>query len=175
VSEERLLRYVENADSDIRLHSMKPHRRIPSYSTTPPTPTTSGGDDGVISYREKVMLPNSKNHLNMFAMKPTTTRDSAPPPVVVLHGYGAGLGFFFLNFPTLAKWAGSSGTPVYALDWLGMGRSSRPAFQVKAKRTDIQGRVEEAESFFLNSLEQWREHMGLEKMTLVGHSLGTCW
>ena len=61
---------------------------------------------------------------------------------------------------------------MYALDWLGMGRSARPPFKVKAKRDDVKGRVEEAESFFLNSLEEWREKMGLEKMTLVGHSLG---
>jgi cardiolipin-specific phospholipase len=89
-----------------------------------------------------------------------------------LHGYGAGLGFFFLNFPTLAKWAGRRGADVYALDWLGMGRSARVPFTIKAKRDDIQGRVTEAESFFVDSLEEWREKMGLEKMTLVGHSLG---
>lgn len=53
-----------------------------------------------------------------------------------------------------------------------MGRSSRPAFRVKAKRDDIAGRVFEAESFFIDSLEEWRKKMGLEKMTLVGHSLG---
>jgi cardiolipin-specific phospholipase len=90
----------------------------------------------------------------------------------VLHGYGAGLGFFFQNFPTLAKWAGRRGSSVYALDWLGMGRSARVPFTVKAKRDDVAGRVSEAESFFVDSLEQWRIKMDLEKMTLIGHSLG---
>jgi len=90
----------------------------------------------------------------------------------VLHGYGAGLGFFFQNFPSLAKWAGRRGSSVYALDWLGMGRSARVPFTVKAKRNDVAGRVSEAESFFVDSLEQWRVKMGLEKMTLIGHSLG---
>lgn len=61
---------------------------------------------------------------------------------------------------------------MYALDWLGMGRSARVPFIVKAKRDDIAGRVHEAESFFVDSLEQWRVKMGLEKMTLIGHSLG---
>jgi len=61
---------------------------------------------------------------------------------------------------------------VYAVDWLGMGRSARVPFTVKAKREDIPGRVHEAESFFVDSLEEWREKVGLEKMTLVGHSLG---
>ena len=91
---------------------------------------------------------------------------------MVLHGYGAGLGFFFQNFPALGKWAGKRGSSVYAVDWLGMGRSARVPFHIKAKREDIDGRVREAESFFIDSLEQWRQKMGLETMTLVGHSLG---
>lgn len=90
----------------------------------------------------------------------------------MLHGYGAGLGFFFQNLPALGQWAGRRGTSVYALDWLGMGRSARVPFSVKAKRDDIPGRVAEAESFFIDSLEQWRQKMGLETMTLIGHSLG---
>jgi cardiolipin-specific phospholipase len=89
-----------------------------------------------------------------------------------LHGYGAGLAFFFLNFPTLAQWAGMRGTSVYALDWLGMGRSARVPFRIHAKRDHIPDRVHEAESFFVESLEEWRERNGLEKMTLIGHSLG---
>lgn len=105
-------------------------------------------------------------------MSSTSPSPSAPPPAVLLHGYGAGLGFFFQNFPALGRWAGARGTSVYALDWLGMGRSARVPFRVKAKRDDIRGRVSEAESFFVESLEEWRQKMGLEKMTLIGHSLG---
>ena len=53
-----------------------------------------------------------------------------------------------------------------------MGRSARVPFRIRAKRDDIPGRVQEAESFFVDSLEEWRSKMGLEKMTLIGHSLG---
>ncbi|KAG8702038.1 hypothetical protein FRC08_003736 [Ceratobasidium sp. 394] len=53
-----------------------------------------------------------------------------------------------------------------------MGRSARVPFKVHAKREDIDGRVNEAESFFLDALEEWRQKMGIEKMSLIGHSLG---
>ncbi|KLO12802.1 alpha/beta-hydrolase [Schizopora paradoxa] len=124
----------------------------------------------------RVTLSTPKRYINTFSIthnnpahKPPTANTS---PVVVLHGYGAGLGFFFRNFGTLGNWVSRTGMPVYALDWLGMGRSARVPFVVKAKRHDYENRVHEAESFFVDSLEEWRVKMGLEKMTLVGHSLG---
>jgi len=126
----------------------------------------------VIAHSERVPLSKPKHYLNTFSIKSTTPSPDAPPPAVLLHGYGAGLGFFFRNFPALARWAGMRGTSVYALDWLGMGRSARVPFRIRAKRDDIPGRVHEAESFFVESLEEWRERNGLEKMTLIGHSLG---
>ena len=82
------------------------------------------------------------------------------------------MGFFFKNFSALGDWASSRRSSVYAIDWLGMGRSARVPFVVNAKRDDIPGRVREAEAFFVDSLEEWREKMKLDKMTLVGHSLG---
>jgi hypothetical protein len=75
-----------------------------------------------------------------------------------------GIGFFYQNFGALGTWAAKRNTSVYALDWLGMGRSARVPFKVHAKRDDIKGRVEESESFFLDALEEWREKMGIEKM-----------
>jgi len=53
-----------------------------------------------------------------------------------------------------------------------MGRSARVPFSIRARREDIPGRVHEAETFFVQSLEEWRTKMGLDKMTLIGHSLG---
>lgn len=53
--------------------------------------------------------------------------------------------------------------PVWALDLLGFGQSSRPLFP-----TDAQ----EAEDQFVESIEQWRVKVGLESMILLGHNLG---
>jgi cardiolipin-specific phospholipase len=85
----------------------------------------------------------------------------------MLHGYGAGLGFFYKNFEGLSR---RPGWKVYALDMLGMGRSSRPNFRIHAK--DRQGKITEAENWFVDALEEWRKERGLEKFTLLGHSLG---
>ncbi|KIM25864.1 hypothetical protein M408DRAFT_17108 [Serendipita vermifera MAFF 305830] len=126
-----------------------------------------------------VQLSDKSRYMNTLSILPTTpatTQTSSsrepPPTTVILHGYGAGLGFFSLNFETLSHWVSRRGQPVYLLDWLGMGRSSRPPFKVTAKLSDTRQRVEQAESFFLDSLEEWRSKMNINKMTLVGHSLG---
>lgn len=134
--------------------------------------SSPSSDSPVVAHSTRVDLDTPKHYLNTLAINSTSPSPTAPPPAVVLHGYGAGLGFFFQNFPSLAKWAGRHGSSVYALDWLGMGRSARVPFTIKAKRDDVAARVSEAESFFVDSLEQWRLQMGLEKMTLIGHSLG---
>ena len=134
------------------------------------TPVVGGSP--VIARSERIHLSSPKHYLNSLSIMATNPSPTAPPPAVILHGYGAGLGFFFRNFPALATWAGDRGTRVYALDWLGMGRSARVPFRIKAKRDDIPGRVREAEAFFVDSLEEWRAKVGVEKMTLVGHSLG---
>jgi len=146
-------------------------RRLPFFRSGSSIPS-SPADGPVIAHSERVSLSKPKHYLNTLAIKSTSPSPEAPPPAVLLHGYGAGLGFFFQNFPSLARWAGTRGTSVYAVDWLGMGRSARVPFRVRAKRDDIPGRVYEAESFFVDALEEWRERAGLERMTLIGHSLG---
>jgi cardiolipin-specific phospholipase len=87
--------------------------------------------------------------------------------LVMLHGYGAGLGFFYKNFEGLSR---VKGWKLYALDMLGMGRSSRPPFKIHAK--DPAGKITEAENWFIDALEEWRVLKKIEKFTLLGHSLG---
>jgi len=52
---------------------------------------------------------------------------------------------------------------------LGTGRSSRVPFPYKPGEP---GSLEGAENFFIDSLEAWRETVGIEKFILFGHSLG---
>jgi cardiolipin-specific phospholipase len=150
ISEERLLR-----------------RTLPFLGATTNTP--------VVAQSSRIQLDTPKRYLNTLSItpsSPSSPSSPSPSPAVLLHGYGAGLGFFFHNLPPLAKWVEKRGSSVYALDWLGMGRSARVPFQINAKRKDVKARVREAESFFIDSLEEWRIKMGLSQMTLIGHSLG---
>ncbi|TPX78273.1 hypothetical protein CcCBS67573_g00416 [Chytriomyces confervae] len=104
--------------------------------------------------------------------------DPRRPTLVLTHGYGSGLGFFYANYDHLAAMRDSLGRPVQivAIDWLGMGRSSRPLFE-KRSRSSQKGKDDEqliaaAEDYFVDSFETWREELGLETFALAGHSLG---
>ncbi|RHZ61861.1 hypothetical protein Glove_345g15 [Diversispora epigaea] len=87
--------------------------------------------------------------------------------LVMCHGFGGGLGFFYRNYHRLSL---VEGWRIYSIDWLGMGRSTRNKFKIKGKT--IEETVDEAENFFVDSLEKWRQVQKIEKMTLLGHSLG---
>ena len=63
-------------------------------------------------------------------------------PLVMIHGMGAGLGLFAMNFDELSKCR-----TVYAIDLPGYARSSRCSFKSKP---------EEAEAQYVNSIESWR-------------------
>ena len=71
---------------------------------------------------------------------------------------GGGVGLWVMNIDSL-----SEKQKVYAIDLLGFGRSSRPKFPKDAL---------EAEKVFIQSLEEWRKIVGLEKFILLGQSFG---
>ncbi|KAJ8278245.1 hypothetical protein GJAV_G00085520 [Gymnothorax javanicus] len=79
-------------------------------------------------------------------------------PLVMVHGFGGGVGLWVRNLDPLCK-----SRPLVTFDLLGFGRSSRPRFPSDAAQ---------AEERFLDSIEHWRQALGLERMILLGHSLG---
>ena len=106
------------------------------------------------------------------------------PPLVMCHGYGGGTPVFVQQYRFLAQ----HGWEVHSIDWLGMGRSSRPTMRPplfkptreqkrtmsrqELKRLKIEQRCLWTEDLFVNSFEQWRKNLKIEKMVLMGHSMG---
>ncbi|KAK5998597.1 putative cardiolipin-specific deacylase 1 [Cladobotryum mycophilum] len=115
--------------------------------------------------RSMVQLSGKNRALNEFSVE--RVGEDTDETLVMLHGYGAGLGFFYKNFEPISR---IPGLKLYALDMLGMGNSSRPPFKIHAK--DKQGQITEAENWFIDALEEWRKARKIERFTLLGHSLG---
>jgi cardiolipin-specific phospholipase len=132
-----------------------------------PVRTNSFNDPyGPRSWHSTLIQLRGKNRaLNEFSVE--RDGEEVEENLVMLHGYGAGLGFFYKNFEGLSR---AKGWKLYALDMLGMGRSSRPTFKVHAK--DQQGKITEAENWFIDALEEWRILKKIDKFTLLGHSMG---
>ncbi|PGH06496.1 cardiolipin-specific phospholipase [Blastomyces parvus] len=112
-----------------------------------------------------VELGGNNRALNEFSIE--RVGEKTEQNLVILHGYGAGLGFFYKNFEALSR---AKGWQLYALDMLGMGRSTRPPFKIHSK--ERQKAISEAEDWFIDALEEWRIKRKLDKFTLLGHSLG---
>ncbi|KAJ6652383.1 hypothetical protein lerEdw1_011613 [Lerista edwardsae] len=102
-----------------------------------------------------VSLP-SQAKIWTVSLSPERGKDRTP--LVMVHGFGGGVGLWILNLDQL-----SARRPLHAFDLLGFGRSSRPNFP-----QDAQGAEEE----FVSSIEAWRREMGIPRMILLGHSLG---
>jgi len=86
---------------------------------------------------------------------------SAGPPIVMLHGYGAGSLLFANNMARLAQ---KTGRRVIAVDWLGCAGSGRPKWTAQDEHETI--------DWFLSAFRHWTEARDLHKFDLIGHSLG---
>ncbi|KAJ8126493.1 hypothetical protein O1611_g7145 [Lasiodiplodia mahajangana] len=144
-----------------------PLARVPSAEDPGQTQTSAKNDPyGPRMWKSTMVTLSGKNRgLNEFSIE--RVGEPVDDTLVMLHGYGAGLGFYYKNFEPLSR---LTGWKIYALDWLGMGNSKRPAFKIAAK--DPKEKTKEAENWFIDSLEEWRKVRKLDKFTIIGHSLG---
>jgi proline-specific peptidase len=79
--------------------------------------------------------------------------------LVLIHGYGGSNVFYFKMLKNL-----SEHFQVISFDLLGMGLSSRPAFNCDSTEQTIE--------FFVQSIENWRKNLNLNNIILCGHSFG---
>ncbi|KAJ5897453.1 cardiolipin-specific deacylase [Penicillium tannophilum] len=151
---------------------------FPNGSTSPSLQSADHNQQGEISTQSQddpygprrwsssmVELSGKDRALNEFSVE--RVGEEADQHLVMLHGYGAGLGFFYKNFEPLSR---LKGWQLHALDMLGMGRSTRPPFKIKAKEREEA--IREAEAWFVDALEEWRIKRKIDRFTLLGHSLG---
>ncbi|KAI9842733.1 MAG: hypothetical protein M1838_002992 [Thelocarpon superellum] len=135
-------------------------------AAAPVTTTSSTDPYGPRQWHSNLVQLSGRNRaLNEFSIE--RVGEPVEDNLVMLHGYGAGLGFFYKNFEGLSR---VPGWKIWALDMLGMGRSSRPPFKIRA--TEKEKKISETEDWFIDSLEEWRIQKKLDTFTLLGHSLG---
>lgn len=132
---------------------------IKNWSWKPTSPTqlmeieTKILQSSGIKYKQEMIHVGNDRHINTIIV-------GSGPPLILLHGFAAGVGFWICNLKDL-----SSKYTVYALDLPGFGRSTRKSFIAKEE--------EEAEDFFISHIHKWvNEHNFNEKFIILGHSFG---
>ncbi|KAH6895549.1 Alpha/Beta hydrolase protein [Thelonectria olida] len=146
--------------------SLMPYLKEATGAITNPNVTDKPDPYGHRIWRRSMVQLSGKNRaLNEVSVE--RVGEETEETLVMVHGYGAGLGFFYKNFEPLTR---MRGLKLYALDMLGMGNSTRPPFKIHAK--DKEEQITEAENWFIDALEEWRKARKIERFTLLGHSLG---
>ncbi|KAI5962939.1 uncharacterized protein KGF55_002731 [Candida pseudojiufengensis] len=114
----------------------------------------------------KIPIDNNGNYINEFVIYPPGKSEIDSPNLkhlLMIHGYGAGLGFFLKNFNKLSTrndWC------IHAIDLFGYGSSSRPHFYPTT--------LGEVEDWFFNSYDSWFKQRNIPKSNLLimAHSMG---
>ncbi|KAJ2850743.1 hypothetical protein IWW36_001638 [Coemansia brasiliensis] len=152
---------------------LEPQQKQPQQNE--PTTLATKPDADVVAELLDVDIDSAGNYIHTLAIRngrqqtsPEGNPGTAQHNLVLTHGYFTGLGFFFRNYHELSQVPNWN---IYSIDWLGMGRSSRPKYLSRRGESE-DARVAHAESFFVESLEEWRKRVGIERMTLCGHSFG---
>ncbi|CDO95940.1 unnamed protein product [Kluyveromyces dobzhanskii CBS 2104] len=116
----------------------------------------------------KTVIDDDGNFINEFQIKPIQPSEKPMKHVILVHGYGAGLGFYLKNFDSLL----AENVVVHAIDLPGYGFSSRSTFPFQYPKDSCQ----QVEEYFDDLLCKWFEKKGLpsswENNYVVAHSMG---
>lgn len=131
----------------------------------------SASPDGRRSQVLQTPIDEENNYINEFVIYPANSSEAdytKMKHLILVHGYGGGLGFFFKNYDGISKvdnWC------IHAIDLLGYGLSSRPPFKLAEKNLDG------VEAWFHRSFDKWLEKRNLkdvpsDNILVVAHSMG---
>ncbi|EER34176.1 conserved hypothetical protein [Candida tropicalis MYA-3404] len=128
-----------------------------------PKPDSLGRSSKVL----KVIIDNKNHYINEFVIYPpgkSVEDESDCFHLIMVHGYGAGLGFYLKNFDKISM--GSARWIIHSIDLFGYGCSSRPKF--------TPNNLEQVEDWFHNSFNTWMEKRNIprDKTIVMAHSMG---
>lgn len=108
---------------------------------------------------------DEKNYINEFVIYPnkqTKLNYANANHLIMIHGYGSGLGLYLKNFKEIT----SDNWIIHAIDLLGYGCSSRPPFSPT--------NFEQTESWFHDSFQKWMELRKIpsQNTMVLAHSMG---
>ncbi|SCU94633.1 LANO_0E07448g1_1 [Lachancea nothofagi CBS 11611] len=127
--------------------------------------------DGKTAKILRTPIDDQGNYINEFCIMPTNpNREKPMKHLILIHGYGAGLGFFLKNLEKLPlindSWC------IHALDLPGYGFSSRPRLPFHFAKDS----AEQVEQWFHTRFQRWMKARGLlenpHNNMLVAHSMG---
>lgn len=113
-----------------------------------------------INYTEHyVEIKNKQGHSRYIRTISMNTSETTKTPVVLVHGFMTGIPDWRHNIVNIYDKRAT-----YAFDLLGFGKSSREEFSLN---------FDQVEEEYINSIEEWRREMKLNKMILISHSFGS--
>ncbi|KAF1787304.1 Alpha/Beta hydrolase fold [Phytophthora cactorum] len=112
--------------------------------------------DNAPAFNEMLLAATSTDNATNAAPSPPPQKRENAKNLVLIHGFAGGNAVWAMKL--------SKHFNVYAVEWIGVGRSDRPDFNFKD--------YDSADDFVVGSFEKWQQEIKLESFDLCGHSMG---